>query len=109
MVYFLSMKSGIHPQWYNDAKVTCACGNTFTVGASKPDIRIDICAKCHPFFTGEMKFVDTLGRVERFQQKQVQAKAQSQKLADKKKKKAEQQIAAEHRPRSLKEMLMGGK
>jgi large subunit ribosomal protein L31 len=103
------MKSGIHPQWYNDAKVSCACGNTFTVGAAKPEIRVDICAKCHPFFTGEMKFVDTLGRVERFQQKQQHAKAQAKTLAEKKKKKQDQQVAAEHRPRSLKEMLMRGK
>ena len=109
MVYFLPMKSGIHPQWYNDAKVSCACGNTFTVGASKPEIKIDICAKCHPFFTGEMKFVDTLGRVEKFQQKQQHAQSQAQTLADKKKKKAEKRFEAEHRPRSLKEMLMGGK
>lgn len=109
MVYFLSMKAGIHPQWYNEATVMCACGNTFTVGAAKPEIKIDICAKCHPFFTGSMKFVDTLGRVERFQQKQEQAKAKLQTLAEKKKKKVEQQVAAEHRPRSLKEMLMRGK
>lgn len=102
------MKQGIHPQWFDDAKVSCACGNTFIVGASKPEIRIDICAKCHPFFTGEMKFVDSLGRVERFKQKMEQAKTTAQSLADKKKKKHEQQFAAEHRPRSLKEMLMGG-
>ena len=56
-----------------------------------------------------MKFVDTLGRVERFQKKQIDGKAQAQKLAEKKKKRVEQQVAAEHRPRSLKEMLMGGK
>jgi len=109
MLYLLPMKQGIHPQWYDDAKVSCACGNTFIVGASKPEIRIDICAKCHPFFTGEMRFVDALGRVERFQQKQETAKASAVKLAEKKKKKVEQQYAAEHRPRSLKEMLMGGK
>lgn len=102
------MKAAIHPVWYEDAKVTCACGNTFTVGASKPDIRIDICSKCHPFFTGEMKFVDTMGRVERFQKKQAAAKITASKLADKKKKKAERQEQLRN-PKSLREMLMGVK
>jgi large subunit ribosomal protein L31 len=61
----LVMKTQIHPKWFPDATVYCACGNTFKVGATKPDIKVEICAKCHPFFTGEMKFVDTLGRVEK--------------------------------------------
>ncbi len=65
------MKANIHPQWYNDAKVTCACGNTFTTGSTQPTIRLDICAKCHPFFTGQQKFVDTLGQVERFKKKEA--------------------------------------
>lgn len=103
------MKAGIHPKWYDDAKVSCACGNTFTVGASKPEIRIDICSKCHPFFTGEMKFVDTLGRVEKFQKKQTFAQGQAQVLAAKKKKKEEEQKRRENAPKSLKEMLMGMK
>lgn len=101
------MKAGIHPKWFNDATVTCACGNTFTVGASKPSMALDICAKCHPFFTGEMKFVDTMGRVEKFQKKQVQAKEQAQVMAEKKKKKQEDQKRRENAPRSLKDMLMG--
>lgn len=103
------MKQGIHPKWYEEAKVMCACGNTFVVGASKPEIKIDICGKCHPFFTGEMKFVDTLGRVERFQQKQVQAQANKAQLTEKKKKKQEEQKRRENAPRSLKEMLMNVK
>lgn len=102
------MKKAIHPTWYEDAKVSCACGNTFTVGASKPDIRVDICSKCHPFFTGEMKFVDTMGRVERFQQKQKAAAAKSSQLADKKKKKKEREEQLRN-PKSLREMLMGAK
>ena len=102
------MKKAIHPVWYEDAKVSCACGNTFTVGASKPDIRIDICSKCHPFFTGEMKFVDTMGRVERFQKKQAAAKATSAILADKKKKKLQREEQLRN-PKSLREMLMGVK
>ncbi len=102
------MKQGIHPQWYPAAKVTCACGNTFTIGATKPEIRVEICSHCHPFFTGEMKFVDTLGRVERFQQKQKAAQATATVLAAKKKKKAEREEQLRS-PKSLKEMLMGAK
>lgn len=63
------MKQGIHPIWYNDAKVTCVCGNTFTIGSTIPGIRVEICSNCHPFFTGQQKFVDTLGQVERFTKK----------------------------------------
>lgn len=102
------MKASIHPTWYEDAKVRCACGNTFTVGASKPEIKIDICSKCHPFFTGEMKFVDTMGRVERFQQKQKAAAATAAVLADKKKKKKDREEQLRN-PKSLREMLMGAK
>lgn len=101
------MKSDIHPQWYPTAKVSCACGNTFTVGAAKPEIKMDICAKCHPFFTGEMKYVDTMGRVERFQTKQKVGAQMAQTMADKKKKKKEKEEAARNAPKSLKEMLMG--
>lgn len=100
------MKAKIHPQWYDDAKVTCACGNTFTVGATKPELRIEICSKCHPFFTGEMKFVDTLGRVERFQKKQKAAEVTAVQVAEKRKKKKERE-AQLRSPKSLKEMLMG--
>ncbi len=100
------MKSDIHPQWYPAAKVTCACGNTFTVGATKAEIKVEICAACHPFFTGKMSFIDTLGRVERFQQKQKAAAAVATVLADRKKKKKERE-AQLRSPKSLKEMLMG--
>jgi large subunit ribosomal protein L31 len=60
------MKKGIHPEYYPDAKVTCSCGNTFTVGSTKKMIRTDVCSACHPFFTGEQRLVDTGGQVERF-------------------------------------------
>ena len=63
------MKKLIHPKWFEDAKVTCACGNTFTVGSTKPEIHVEICSKCHPFFTGKQKLVDTAGRIERFRKK----------------------------------------
>lgn len=67
------MKAAIHPKWYPDAKVVCACGNTFTVGASVPEIHVEVCYNCHPFYTGTMKFVDTAGRVDAFRSKQAQA------------------------------------
>ncbi|MBI2019848.1 50S ribosomal protein L31 [Candidatus Daviesbacteria bacterium] len=60
------MKQNIHPTWYPDAKVTCACGNTFTTGSILPEIRVEICSNCHPLFTGQAKLVDTLGQVDRF-------------------------------------------
>lgn len=100
------MKAGIHPQYFEEAQVVCACGNTFTVGSTREHIRVEICYKCHPFFTGEMKFVDTLGRVEKFKKKQKVAQAQAVVLADKKIKKQARQEEIRH-PKSLREMLMG--
>jgi len=59
------MKKDIHPE-YIEAQITCACGNTFKIRSNKPEIRVELCSKCHPFFTGERRIVDTAGRVERF-------------------------------------------
>jgi large subunit ribosomal protein L31 len=66
------MKKDIHPQYYTDAKVICACGNTFTTGSTVKEIHVEICSVCHPFFTGKQKLMDNRGRVERF--KRLQAK-----------------------------------
>jgi len=60
------MKQDIHPTWYADARVTCQCGNSWTTGATVPEIRTEICSACHPFFTGEQRIVDTEGRVDKF-------------------------------------------
>jgi large subunit ribosomal protein L31 len=60
------MKAEIHPTWYPEAVVTCQCGNTWTTGATVPEIRTEICSNCHPFFTGEQRIVDTEGRVDKF-------------------------------------------
>ncbi len=60
------MKQGIHPKYYPEAVVKCSCGNTWTTGSTIPEIRTDICSKCHPFYTGEQRIVDTAGQVERF-------------------------------------------
>ncbi len=65
------MKKEIHPNYFVDAKVTCACGNAFTVGSTKENIKIEICSACHPFFTGEGgKMLDVAGRVEKFKARQ---------------------------------------
>jgi large subunit ribosomal protein L31 len=63
-----TMKDGIHPE-YVEATVTCGCGNKFVTRSTKKNINVEICSACHPFFTGKMKFVDTTGRVEKFQKK----------------------------------------
>ncbi len=62
------MKEGIHPD-YQDTTVTCGCGNTFQTRSVKSELRIDICNDCHPFYTGKLKFVDTAGRIDKFQKK----------------------------------------
>jgi large subunit ribosomal protein L31 len=67
------MKEGIHPEWYPEAVVTCSCGNSWTTGATVPEIRLDVCSNCHPFFTGEQRIVDTEGQVDRFY-KRLQAR-----------------------------------
>jgi large subunit ribosomal protein L31 len=63
------MKAKIHPTYYKDATVTCACGNTFTAGSTRKTMKVETCSKCHPFFTGERKMLDTAGRVERFRRR----------------------------------------
>lgn len=63
------MKEKIHPKYYTDAQVICACGNTFTTGSTKQVLRVEVCSRCHPFFTGEQRVVDTEGRVERFKRR----------------------------------------
>jgi len=63
------MKEKIHPTYYTDARATCSCGNIFTIGSTKKEIRVELCSKCHPYFTGEQRVVDTAGRVERFRRR----------------------------------------
>jgi len=62
------MKKGIHPK-YTEATVVCACGNTFKTGSTKPQLRVELCSKCHPFFTGQQRIVDTAGRIDRFKER----------------------------------------
>ena len=63
------MKKDIHPTYFPEAKVICACGNTFTVGSTVEEIHVELCSNCHPFYTGKQKLVDTARRVEKFQER----------------------------------------
>ena len=60
------MKAKIHPKYYPEARVICACGNSYTTGSTSPELKVDICSQCHPFYTGEQRIVDTAGQVDRF-------------------------------------------
>jgi large subunit ribosomal protein L31 len=62
------VKTGIHPKYFQ-TQVVCSCGNTYTTGSTKPDLKVEICSACHPFFTGEQRIVDTEGRVERLRRR----------------------------------------
>lgn len=96
------MKTAIHPKWFKNAKVTCACGNSFTVGATLEEIHVDVCSNCHPFYTGQMKFLDTTGRVEKFKQKVVAKVQNNISKAQKRKLKREKKIKEEmERPETL--------
>jgi len=68
------MKTGIHPKYYPKAKVTCACGNSFEVGSTIPEIHVEICSACHPWYTGKHKILDTAGRVDKFKEKMEKTK-----------------------------------
>lgn len=69
------MKQNLHPQYHTDAKVTCACGNHWVTGSTSQDIKVNVCSKCHPFYTGTEKIVDTRGRVDKFRKRVAAAKS----------------------------------
>ena len=75
LIQYFFMKKNTHPKYYEEASFVCACGNTFKVGSTKPEVRIELCNLCHPFYTGKQKFVDTARRVEKFQDKIAKTKA----------------------------------
>jgi large subunit ribosomal protein L31 len=77
------MKKDIHPEYHKDAKVVCACGNEINTGSIMQEMRVEICAACHPFFTGQEKLVDTQGRVEKFKARAEQAVDTGQRKAAK--------------------------
>ena len=97
------MKPNIHPQYFTNTVATCtSCGNKFTTGSTKPAISVEVCYKCHPFYTGEHRFLDVKGRVDTFQKKQELAKKYQATASSKKRKKTSHE---EKKPRSLKELL----
>ncbi len=75
------MKAEIHPE-YGESVITCACGNTWTTRSTKPEIHLDVCSNCHPFFTGEQRIVDTAGRVERFRRRYANAQQETETSSD---------------------------
>ena len=87
------MKEKIHPTWYPTARVHCACGNTFTTGSTLKEINVEICSACHPLFTGTQKFVDTAGRVDKFNQRMAAAEKKKSEAAERLRRKEE--IASE--------------
>ncbi len=84
------MKPGLHPQYYPDAKVKCACGHSWTTGSTQSELKVEICSQCHPFYSGKEKILDTRGRVDKFKkrlEKQVGSsaiQAKSKKVSAKK-------------------------
>jgi large subunit ribosomal protein L31 len=97
------MKKDIHPEYYPEARIVCACGNTFTVGATEPEMEVEVCSACHPFYTGIERLVDSEGRVERFERMRKQAEESVTKPDKKERRKVEGTVG--EKPKSLKEML----
>ena len=97
------MKASIHPTYYENAQVICVCGNRFTVGSTSEIIHVELCSNCHPFYTGQQKFVDSGSLIKRFQDKQQNAQAYQQKKV----KKIEEKKKADEGPKTLREMLTG--
>jgi len=97
------MKQDVHPTYHQQAKITCVCGNSFTAGSTLPEIKVEICAKCHPFYTGQQRLVDTEGLVEKFERKVKTAAEKKETL--KKTKKVPQKDTSDYQPRTLREML----
>lgn len=95
------MKQTIHPNYNNQAQVTCVCGNRFTVGSTSDGIRVELCSKCHPFYTGEQRFVDTANRIDRFEKKRKVANEHQAVVKAKKEEKKKVSDA----PKTLREML----
>lgn len=69
MLTYSSMKKDIHPKYYPEAKIICACGNTIVTGSTKPEMKVEVCSYCHPFFTGKKRLVDTAGQLDRFKKR----------------------------------------
>lgn len=99
------MKTKIHPKWHENTNVKCACGNTFTTGSTLSEIEVEVCSSCHPFYTGQMKYVDTAGRVDAFKAKRAKAKGKVLSKKEKREQKRIKRIEKElNKPASLEEV-----
>lgn len=97
------MKSAIHPKYHEQAQVICVCGNRFNIGSTQETIHVDLCSNCHPFYTGQQKFVDSGSLIKKFQTKQEAANIYQQKKV----KKIEAKKKSQEGPKTLREMLAG--
>lgn len=97
------MKANIHPQYFPNAQVVCACGNTFTIGSTQQSIHVELCSKCHPFYTGEQKFVDTANLIDKFKTRVKKAEEYKAHVVQKN----EEKKARDNAPKTLAEMLAG--
>lgn len=82
------MKKDIHPKYYPEAKIICACGNTIITGSIKPEMKVEVCSACHPFYTGKKRLVDTTGRVDRFKKRMEKSEKMLAEKMEKAKKKS---------------------
>ena len=99
------MKANIHPVWHEDVVVTCACGNSFTTAGTLPKIEVEICSNCHPFYTGQLKYIDTAGRVDAFMERQKKVQVKIVSKTEKRQLKRERKIQKElERPDTLEEL-----
>ncbi|OGM18504.1 50S ribosomal protein L31 [Candidatus Woesebacteria bacterium RIFCSPHIGHO2_01_FULL_38_10] len=99
------MKAKIHPRTYFNAKVSCACGNIFTTASTLQQITVEVCSACHPFYTGQMKYVDTAGRVTAFKQRKAKAQKKVISKTEKRKLKHQKKIEKElKKPETLGEL-----
>lgn len=99
------MKANTHPTYYDKAQVVCVCGNRFTVGSTQQQIQVELCYKCHPFYTGEHRFADTRSQIKKFEDKRKMGQEHKLKQQVKKSEEKKKQEA----PKSLREMLIGTK
>lgn len=98
------MKRGIHPQVYSDAVITCACGNSFATMSTKKDLQVEICSACHPFYTGQKRYIDTEGQIDKFAKKVKAAKESGLATKSSREKKAAKKAAEKKGPITLKDL-----
>ena len=103
------MKKDIHPKYYPKTKVTCACGNSFEVGSTVPEINVEVCSACHPYYTGKHKLLDTQKRVDKFKARLAKAEKFKKKDTKKTSKAKSADLSAETRKAKVEALSEGGK